>query len=121
MRKKKFVSSLLGLLLVCALIVPLIAAPVLAYAPYPLQTTDTEIVEALDYLRGVQEADGSIGSYSDSAWVVLTIAAAGEDANEWGDPSVVDYLKENAALLSGEFNLGTAARRRLSFQAERTA
>jgi len=95
-------------LLVCALIVPVIATPALAYAPYPLQPTDTEIAEALDYLREVQAADGSIGSYGDSAWAVMAIAAAGEDASEWGDPSVVDYLKDNAASLGGEFNMGTA-------------
>jgi len=108
MSKKNLIRPLLSLLLVCALIVPLMAAPALAYAPYPLQPEDTEVAGALDYLGEVQAADGSIGSYGDSAWAVMAIAAAGEDASEWGTPSVVDYLKENAALLSGEFNLGTA-------------
>jgi len=51
MSKRRIIRPLLSVLLVCALIVPVIATPALAYAPYPLQPTDTEIAEALDYLH----------------------------------------------------------------------
>ena len=103
MSKRKIIAPLISLLLICAVI-----TPVLAYSSFPLTTDDQEIQDALGYLRSIQAADGSIGSYSDSAWAVMAIAAAGEDPKDWGFPSVVDYLKGNADLLSGEFNMGTA-------------
>lgn len=105
MIRKKVIRPLLGLLLVCALIVPLLATPVLANGAFPLETDDEVITDALDYLASVQDpASGAIGSYSDSAWATIAIAAAGEDPNEFGDPSVVDYLKDNAAEQAWEYN-----------------
>jgi len=102
--KRRF--GILGsLLLVCALIVPLMAAPALAYASYPLQPNDTEVAGALGYLESIQDPDtGAIGGYGDSAWAVMAIAAAGQDPHDWRDPSVVDYLKDNAATQAGEIN-----------------
>jgi len=100
--KRKLITLLLSALVACVLIV----MPVLAYSPFPMDADAPEIQGALGYLSGEQAADGSIGSYGDSAWVIMSIAAAGEDAREFGDPSVVDYVKDNADF-SGEFNLGT--------------
>jgi len=83
--------------------------PTMTYT-YPFIPTDDEVADALDYLRSVQTANGSIGSFADSAWVTMAIAAAGEDPKDWdgGNGSIVDYLKNNPGMLSGEFNMGTA-------------
>ena len=107
---KRRLTVLLSILMVSIMTLAIIVTPAAAYSEYPLRPDDAEIDSALDYLRGVQAADGSIGSYSDSAWAVMAIAAAGEHPESWQvqGVSVVDYLKNNASLLSGEFNLGTA-------------
>jgi hypothetical protein len=77
---------------------------------YPFNVTDPEIADALDYLRGIQASDGSIGSFADSAWAAMAIAAAGENPNDWdgGSATLVEYLKNNPGMLAGEFNMGTA-------------
>lgn len=107
MSKRKLIAPLVSLVLVCALVV----TPVLAYSPFPMDADATEIQSALDYLSDEQAADGSIGSYGDSAWAVMAIAATGEDPNSFGCPSVVDYIKDNADQLGSEFNLGTGLAR----------
>ena len=93
-------TMFVSVLLICALIASiLVARAVVAFAPYPLQPTDSEVANALDFLRGEQQADGSIGGFGDSAWVVMAIAAAGEDPHDWtsgGGTSIVDYLAANA-------------------------
>jgi len=101
------VGAVLALALMVTAVMPGLA---LAYTTYPLQPEDAEVADALCYLDGIQAVDGSIGGYADSAWAVMAIATAGEDPHNWngGDASIVDYLKDNAALLSGEWNLGTA-------------
>ncbi len=65
---------------------------------YPLDDGDVQIEQALDYLRGQQEANGRIAAYLTSAWAVMAIAAAGEDPHTWtaGDTSIVEYLQNNA-------------------------
>jgi hypothetical protein len=89
-------ASLMILVLVCSL-----ALPAIAYSPYPMQTTDTQVSDALDYLRGEQTTDGDIGGFGPSAWVVMAVVAAGEDPRDWrldaASPSIVDYLEGNAA------------------------
>jgi len=99
---KIFISRLVTLLLISALIVPcLLITPVMAVEPYPYDPGDSVISDALNYLRSQQDSDGKIESFSASAWVVMAIAAAGEDPNDWkddpADPSIVDYLAANAA------------------------
>lgn len=67
---------------------------------YPLQPGDAQITKALDYLREAQQTNGNIGGFSVSGWVVMAIAAAGEDPNSWnadGD-SIVDYLIDKASV-----------------------
>ncbi|MEM3044480.1 MAG: hypothetical protein QXV77_03185 [Candidatus Bathyarchaeia archaeon] len=63
---------------------------------YPLSPSDPVITSALDYLRAAQTVDGDVGGPSTSAWVVMALAAAGEDPYQWrrgpGSPSLMDYL-----------------------------
>ncbi len=64
---------------------------------FPLDASDPQITEALDYLRGEQESDGKIAAFDTSVWAVMAIAAAGEDPGSWtnGGDSIVDYLLDN--------------------------
>jgi hypothetical protein len=96
-RSKLFITLLIG-----ALILPcLLITPAMANGAYPYSTGDDVVTNALDYLRSEQESSGRIDSFATSAWVVMAIAAAGEDPNAWKDdtanPSIVDYLEDNAA------------------------
>jgi len=88
-------SLLLVLMLVVSAILPM---SVLAQPDYPLNPTDTEVANALDYLCDEQTTAGDIGGFSTSAWVIMAIAAAGEDPHDWkvGSNSIVDYLAANA-------------------------
>ena len=76
--KRKLAYIFTTVALVCALIMPGLVLPALAHS-YPLQPGNYHIVDALNYLRGAQQDDGSIGSFDISAWVVMAIAAAEED------------------------------------------
>ncbi|TET74054.1 MAG: hypothetical protein E3J42_06015, partial [Dehalococcoidia bacterium] len=99
MPKKVKATTIISVLLICALVVgALLALAVLAYSPYPLQPTDTEATNALNYLRGEQGADGCIGDFATSAWVTMAIAAAGEDPHDWkgNGTSIVNYLAASA-------------------------
>jgi hypothetical protein len=96
---KIFKSKFFTTLLISALVLPcLLAVPVVANGTYPYSASDDEVADALDYLRGEQISDGSIGTFLDSAWVVMAIAAAGEDPHDWqdGSNSIVDYLADEA-------------------------
>ena len=59
--------------------------------------TDVElsIIRALNYLKGQQTDNGNIG---DTEWVIMAIAAAGEDPRAWikqsSGNSIFDYLKD---------------------------
>ncbi len=85
------------------------STPVAAATSYPLAPGDDVIEDALDDLASQQAVDGSIGSYSDSAWACIAIAAAGEDPDDWeaGGASLVDYLAAGHPDVTGEFNMGT--------------
>ncbi|MDY6893688.1 MAG: prenyltransferase/squalene oxidase repeat-containing protein [Chloroflexota bacterium] len=99
----KTMKAITTIALIVVLLVSIPGIPgALAYAPYPLQPTDTEVANALDHLRGIQEANGCISDFSTSAWVTMAIAAAGEDPNSWsaGGNSIVDYLAANSASAS---------------------
>ena len=101
---RKLQLVLISLMLVCSMVVTIIIAPAaMAYSSYPLDpSTDTEVSDALAYLQGQQNADGSITDFSQSAWVTMAIAAAGEDPNTWnaGGDSIVEYLADNGATAS---------------------
>jgi len=90
-----FMRSCFKIILALALVVLILpSAPVMA-TDFPLSTDDTAITDALDYLRQAQAADGNIGGFAISAWVVMALVAAGEDPHDWGDPSIIDYLRDN--------------------------
>ncbi len=98
MRSIKRRLGLVGIaLLVLVLLVPaLLPAVVLAY---PYSPSDTEVDTALVFLRDEQTGNGDIGGFEVSAWVVMAIAAAGEDPADWkvgSNPSIVDYLAAHA-------------------------
>jgi len=80
------------------------AVPISA-AGFPLSGSSPEIEKAVSYLESIQNEDGSVGSYSDSAWVAIALSAAGIDPGGWGKPSIMDYLKNNPDELIGSFNL----------------
>lgn len=67
---------------------------------YPMNASDTEIANSLDYFKSQQDSDGCIGGFSTSAWVISAVTAAGEDpsSSEWstGDNSLVDCIKKDA-------------------------
>jgi len=71
---------------------------------FPLSVSDSEIVNALQYLRNKQQSDGSIGGFSVSAWTTMAVASAGQDPNEWkkNENSIVDYLINNRNSLDEE-------------------
>ncbi len=69
---------------------------------YPYNSSNTTVSYALDYLGEQQQADGSISDFSTSAWVVMSIAACGQDPHNWstGGDSIVDYLRNNTHRLN---------------------
>ncbi|MCK4222573.1 MAG: hypothetical protein KAX25_06825 [Dehalococcoidia bacterium] len=113
--ERKLAFTFTAIALICAFAMPGLASPALAYFSYPLHSEDDEVGSALDYLLSVQAADGSIGGFSVSAWVVMAIAAAGEDPADWktapANPSILDYLRENSELLGDEANRPTGYER----------
>lgn len=97
--KKKLAKFIALITAFCVVVSSLFGATALA-STYPLSASDTEIASALDFLSAEQGTDGAIGAFGTSAWVVMAIAAAGEDPNTWKvdtNPSIVDYLETNAA------------------------
>ena len=102
MKQRTMAQIVTSIIALAAVVASSIMAPVMAADSYPLVTTDPEVADALDYLRGEQDSNGSIGSFVDSAWIAMAIAAAGEDPHDWqvGGNSIVDYLAANAASAS---------------------
>ncbi|MFH0955519.1 MAG: prenyltransferase/squalene oxidase repeat-containing protein [Candidatus Micrarchaeota archaeon] len=68
---------------------------------YPLPASDSHITSALSYLKSVQTADGCIGGFATSAWVIDSVAAAGQNPSSvsWQNSgkSLVDCIKKDAA------------------------
>ncbi|MBS7658782.1 MAG: prenyltransferase/squalene oxidase repeat-containing protein [Candidatus Bathyarchaeia archaeon] len=64
---------------------------------FPLNPSDPEIINALNYFRAMQDSSGSIGGFSVSCWVVMAIASAGYDPHNFkkNTNSVVDYIINN--------------------------
>ncbi|MDY6959372.1 MAG: prenyltransferase/squalene oxidase repeat-containing protein [Halobacteriota archaeon] len=93
MNMRKLATIITASLLLSTIVIPAIA--------YPYNVGSDEISDALEYLRGAQEADGNIGGFATSAWAAMAISAAGEDPNDWnaGGDSIVDYLRDNSNLI----------------------
>ncbi|MBU1120913.1 terpene cyclase/mutase family protein, partial [Candidatus Micrarchaeota archaeon] len=68
---------------------------------YPMNASNTEIVDALNYLKSRQDSDGCIGGFAASAWVISGIVAAGENPSSagWssGSKSLVDCIKKDSS------------------------
>ncbi len=91
------------LLIICLITTPLMVPQTALAADYPLPASNAVITNALDWMHDQQSADdGSIGGFSTSAWVVMAIAAAGQNPHNWrkdddpANPSIIDYLENNA-------------------------
>ncbi|MBN1194600.1 MAG: ABC transporter substrate-binding protein [Methanomicrobiaceae archaeon] len=73
-------------------------------AAYPYAPGDSEITRSFDYLHTCQNTDGGFGEAGrasnpgTSTWVLMALAAAGEDPREWraGGSSSIDYLRDIA-------------------------
>lgn len=83
------------LVLVCLALLLVPAAT--AAAAYPLSPAAPQVQNALGYLQAMQLGDGSIGDDSVTAWVVMGIAATGQDPNNWAargsGATPLDYLE----------------------------
>ena len=66
----------LSLTLIMVIGLFLISVHVLA-SGFPLSISDNSIQKGLDYLESIQQPDGSAGTYSDTGWVVIALAATG--------------------------------------------
>jgi len=77
----------------------------LSAAGFPFSGSSPEIDRAVSYLSSIQNEDGSVGSYSDSAWVAIALSTAGIDPAGWGKHSILDYIKDNPDELVASFNL----------------
>lgn len=105
---------MMGARVLCALGVALLVLP-LATGPssvvaYPMDASESAVADALDYLRGVQLADGSIVDFGTTCWIVCAVVAADEDPADWtyaGD-SLVDYLEAEVDSISGVSNYSLA-------------
>jgi len=97
---KNFLTASL-MISVMAAVIP-VSAIRLPIGAYPYSLKDVEIASALEYLRGLQQSNGSIVDFATSAWAAMAIAAAGEDPHTWAPAgiSVIDYLKANSHLLN---------------------
>ena len=108
MKQKTMAQIVTSIIALAAIVAASVMSPAMAADSYPLETTDPEVADALDYLRAEQGTDGSIGSFVDSAWIAMAIAAAGEDPHDWqvGGNSIVVYLAANAgdASLSTDYS-----------------
>lgn len=61
----------------------------------PLDGGSREIVAALNYLKSSQQDDGGFGSGGKTEWVMMAIAAAGQDPRRWyrDGKTPMDYLR----------------------------
>lgn len=79
---------------------------------YPYSPDDTEVANALNYLRSIQQPNGCIKDFGTSNWAVMAIAAAGENPHDWKKnegSSIVEYLKANTDLLGDLSDLNSAS------------
>jgi len=75
---------------------------------YPFNQNDAEIQHAVAYFRTLQNDDGgfsnpgSESAMSNTQWMIMALAAAGEDPHDWkkNGHSSIGYLKENADMVT---------------------
>ncbi|MEM2281100.1 MAG: prenyltransferase/squalene oxidase repeat-containing protein [Candidatus Bathyarchaeia archaeon] len=84
------------------LLLPLFLSGASGEGTATIQSGDTPLSKALNFLRNIQGASGSISDFSTSCWAVMAIAAAGENPHNWkgsSGKSIVDYLIENRDIV----------------------
>jgi len=69
----------------------------LAGKTFPFKPSDPEIVNALNYLKNMQDLSGNIGGFHISCWAIMAIASAGYDPHNFrkNSYSIVDYIINN--------------------------
>ena len=98
----------LAVCLALLVVVPAVQPPAAnAAADYPLDDSDSEIQEAVEYLLDVLDSDGDIGGFVTSAWAVMALAAAEE---EDAVADLIAYLEDEAGDYVGEYKATDWAR-----------
>lgn len=99
-----------------ALIIGFLLLITLANA-YPLSASDSHVTSALSYLKSVQASDGCIGGFATSAWVIDSVAAAGQNPSSalWQNSgkSLVDCIKKDATWFNDSTRTATDFERQI--------
>jgi len=74
-------------------------------SPFPLGIADKIVTSGVNALVESRSEDGSIGSYTDTAWAVMGIVASGKNLETISSPSPLGYLERNNDELLDSFNL----------------
>jgi len=84
---------------------------------FPSNASDTEIVNALAYLKTEQTSDGCIGGFATSAWVISSVVAAGENPSSasWStnNTSLVDCIKKDSTWFNASSRSATDFERQI--------
>ncbi|MHC1566302.1 MAG: prenyltransferase/squalene oxidase repeat-containing protein [Candidatus Syntropharchaeia archaeon] len=102
-------EKVVSLFLISLILFLSMLTPSAAVEYFPLKQDDSKIQAALNYLRTLQNPDGGFSNPGEKSevgkteWVVIAIAAAGEDPHEWikNRNSPIDYLRANSENLEG--------------------
>ncbi len=86
------------------LIIVLVSLTAVFGPAFGLKNSDPAIIKARDFLKSSQAEDGSIGTYSDTAWVVMSLEASGAGHTGWVEEAI-SYLKDNPYELEESYNL----------------
>ena len=93
-------------LFISVLLVFTLSSASLVYATGTFFKHDHPVIKnGIEYFERVQQQDGSIGSYNDTAWCTIAIAASGIEPGSFGNPSLVEYLQTSQPILEESFNL----------------
>jgi hypothetical protein len=84
---------------------------------YPMNPTDTEVANALSYLKSQQDTDGCIGSFATSGWAISSVVAAGQDpaSTEWSNSgnSLVDCITKDSTWFNDPTRTATDFERQI--------
>lgn len=97
-KTKIFLTSILIILIILPF--NLISVTAFLSDNYPLQTDDSIILNALNFLENQQTIEGDIGGLATSAWAAIAISSADLDLQTWGE--FVNYLEEKTSMLDSD-------------------
>ncbi|MFO7966018.1 MAG: PGF-pre-PGF domain-containing protein [Archaeoglobaceae archaeon] len=100
-------------------------AIIVKWENFPLSVNNKSIIEALNWLKTVQNDDGGFAnpgensSISKTSWAVMALVAAKQDPHNWtkNNNSPIDYLRENLNQSLGEMGTADYARTILALNA----